>query len=67
MSSNPSSTSQNENKEYEGDEAVLEKIDFYANKVNVFFAMQPAIETLEHLAQQRKEVTKQIIQGTLNE
>lgn len=47
------------------DEGVIEKIDYYANKVNVFFAMQPAIETLSKLVTEKKNVIKMIKEGML--
>ncbi|EFC41046.1 predicted protein [Naegleria gruberi] len=42
------------------EEALVEKIDYYANKVNVFFAMQPATETLSKLAENRRNITRMI-------
>ncbi|KAG2386235.1 hypothetical protein C9374_002681 [Naegleria lovaniensis] len=65
MSENYSLTSQNSDKSstskmVDDDESIIEKIDYYANKVNVFFAMQPAIETLSKLVTERKNVIKMI-------
>lgn len=47
----------------DNDEAVIEKIDYYANKVNVFFAMRPAIETLNKLVTDRKNIVKMLNEG----